>query len=191
MRKIATWLLASLDGVIESPETWQQPYATAEMGEVAASGMSGSGTLLFGRKTYQKFVQFWPHQGSDVPFADVMNKSQKLVVSNTLKTVDWANSTLVSGDVLAEIRRIKSKPGKDIVILGSGMLVRSLLQAQLIDRLQILVHPLVLGRGQKLFEQEGDRVPLQLLESKTLKTGIVSLTYAPAPPTSETESQGN
>jgi len=122
-----------------------------------------------------------------VPFADVMNKSQKLVVSNTLKTVDWANTTLVSGDVLAEIRRIKNEPGSDIVILGSGMLVRSLLQEQLIDSLQILVHPLVLGRGQKLFVNEGERVPLTLVDSKTLRTGIVSLTYAPAPPAPEPE----
>ena len=181
MRKIVTWLMMSLDGVIESPEAWQRPYATEEMGEIIAGSMGNTDTLLFGRKTYEKFAGFWPYQSNDVPFAEVMNTRPKLVVSNTLKTVDWQHSTLVHGDAAQELTKIKHLPGKDIVILGSGMLVRSLLHADVLDVLQVLVHPLILGSGDRLFDGETGRKPLQLIESRTLNTGIMALTYVPDP----------
>jgi dihydrofolate reductase len=109
-----------------------------------------------------------------------MNNTPKLVVSNTLKTADWQNSTLIRGDVAQELRRRKAEPGKDISIVGSPTLVRSLLRDGVLDELRLLVHPIVVGRGKRLFEGEGSQVPLKLVDAKTFSTGVLSLIYTPA-----------
>ena len=142
--------------------------------------MQAADTLLFGRQTYQEFESYWPQQGSEVELADYFNNTPKLVVSNTLKTVEWQNSTLISGDVAAELTRIKSLPGKDIAMVGSGKLVTSLLREGVLDELRLLVHPIAVNSGKRLFETETDRIPLTLLSSKTLSTGVLALTYAHA-----------
>ncbi|HEV8282617.1 MAG TPA: dihydrofolate reductase family protein [Candidatus Limnocylindrales bacterium] len=180
MRKIIAGLFISLDGVVEAPETWHFPYFNEEMGEAVAAQAEQSDTMLLGRKTYQEFAAYWPNQSSEEPFADVMNDTSKLVASTTLKEVAWQNSTLIEGDVVTALTRIKQDPGRDISITGSPTLVRSLLRAGVLDELRLLVHPIVVGHGKRLFEAEDQPIPLRLIEAKTFTTGVQAMTYAPA-----------
>jgi dihydrofolate reductase len=181
MRKIVAGLFVSLDGVMEAPEKWHFPYFNDEMGAEVGAQMEGADTLLLGRRTYEEFASYWPHQGSDVEMADFMNGIPKLVVSNTLKALDWQNSTLISGDVAGALRQLKQQPGKNLSITGSATLVRSLLRDNLLDELNLLVHPLVVGSGKRLFQDVGAQVPLKLANSTTFSTGVLSLKYVPAP----------
>ena len=152
MRKIVAGLFISLDGVFEAPDQWHFPYFNDEMGEAVGAQMAAADTMLLGRVTYQEFASYWPHQSSDVGLADVMNTTPKVVVSTTLDSVDeWQNSTLIKGNVVEEITKLKQQPGKDIGVTGSGMLIRSLLRNNLLDELQLLVHPIVVGSGKRLF----------------------------------------
>jgi len=177
VRKIVAGLFISLDGVVESPDQWHFPYFDEEMGQEVGALMAASDTILLGRRTYQDFAGYWPHQPSDVPPADYMNNTPKVVVSTTLKTLEWQNSTLISGNLAEELGKLKQQPGKNIGITGSGTLVRSLLRDGLLDELHLLVHPIVVGSGKRLFEQGSGRVPLKLVESKTFSTGVLALTY--------------
>jgi dihydrofolate reductase len=180
MRKIVAGLFISLDGVVESPEKWHFPYFNDEMGAAVGAGMASSDAMLLGRQTYQEFASYWPHQGNDVPGAEHMNTIPKLVVSNRLDKVEWQNSTLIKGNVAEELTRLKQQPGKNIQIVGSGTLVRSLLRDGVLDELGLLVHPIVVGRGKRLFDDMAEQVGLQLVDAKTFSTGVLSLTYAPA-----------
>lgn len=180
MRKIVAGLFMSLDGVVEAPERWHFPYFNDEMGEIVRSQMASSDTMLLGRRTYEEFAAYWADKGSDVELADEINGTPKLVASTSLTSVEWRNSTLIEGDLGRALRRLKDQPGKDISITGSPTLVRSLLADGLLDELRLLVHPIVVGSGKRLFDV-GETVSLQLLESRTLATGVVYLKYAPAP----------
>jgi dihydrofolate reductase len=180
MRKIVATLFISLDGVVESPDKWHFPYFNDEMGETVGALMAAADTMLLGRRTYEAFASYWPNQASDVPPADYMNNTPKIVVSTTLKTVEWQNSTLINGNVTQELNKLKQQPGKNIGITGSGTLVRSLLQDNLLDELRLLVHPIVVGTGKRLFEDVSGQIPLKLVESKTFSTGVLALTYEPA-----------
>jgi dihydrofolate reductase len=180
MRKIVAGLFISLDGVVESPETWHFPYFNDEMGAAVGAQMAAADTMLLGRVTYQGFAEFWPNQGSDVEGADYMNSTPKLVASTTLDKVEWRNSTLIEGNVADALRKLKQEPGKNIGITGSVTLVRSLLRDGVLDELQLLVHPIVVGSGKRLFEDGGEQLPLTLVDSKTFSTGVVALTYRPA-----------
>ncbi len=180
MRKIVAGLFMSLDGVFESPEQWHFPYFNDEMGEAVGSQMAGSDCMLLGRVTYDEFAAYWPAQTSDGEageMADFMNETPKYVVSSTLQAADWQNTTLIDGaNAAAELTKLKQQPGKDISITGSGTLVRTLLRDGLLDELRLLVHPIVVGHGKRLFE-EGDQIPLTLVDSKTFGTGVLALTY--------------
>ncbi len=179
MRKIIAGLFISLDGVAEAPETWHFPYFNDEMGAAVSAIWERSDTMLLGRKTWEGFAAFWPHN-PDAEGADVMNGTPKLVVSNTLDTVDaWQNSTLLEGDPVKTLPEIKAGPGKDISIGGSLTLTRSLLQAELVDELHLLIHPIALGSGARLFDG-GEHVPLKLLSSTTFSTGVLHTVYGPA-----------
>ncbi len=180
MRKIVAGLFLSLDGVVEAPDQWHFPYWSDEMGEVIGSQMAAADTLLLGRVTYQEFAGYWPHQTGDEPMAAYMNSTPKLVVSTTLDTVEWQNSTLIKGNVVDELTRLKQQPGKNLSITGSATLVRSLLRDRLLDELQLLVHPIVVGRGKRLFADDGERVALTLVNARTFSTGVLHLTYQPA-----------
>ncbi|MCA1718670.1 MAG: dihydrofolate reductase family protein [Actinobacteria bacterium] len=181
MRKVTAGLFVSLDGVTESPEKWQLPYFNDEMGEAIGAAMAAADAMLLGRVTYQEFASYWPGVSSeDQPFADYMNNTPKYVVSTSLDTVEWNNSTLIKGNVAAEIARLKQQPGKNIGITGSATLVQSLLQDDLLDELGLMVHPVVVGSGKRLFEDGGALKELKLVDSKTFSTGVVSLTYQPA-----------
>lgn len=180
MRKIVAGLFISLDGVYESPQDWHFPYFNDEMGAVVGAQIAGGDTMLLGRKTYEEFASYWPHQGSEVELADQMNGIPKLVVSTTLDTVEWQNSTLIKGNVAEELTRLKGQPGKNINITGSGKLIGTLLRDGVLDELHLLVHPIVVGQGKRLFDGLGAQVKLQLADSRTLSTGVMVLTYVPA-----------
>ena len=180
MRKIVAGLFISLDGVYEAPHEWHFPYFNDEMGAAVGAAMAAGDAMLLGRRTYEEFASYWPHQGSDVEVAALMNATPKLVVSTTLDKVEWQNSTLIKGNVAEELTRLKQQPGKNITITGSGTLVRSLLREGVLDELQLLVHPLVVGHGKRLFDDIGAQVPLTLTDSRTLSTGVMVLTYVPA-----------
>jgi dihydrofolate reductase len=180
MRRVVAVELVSVDGVMESPETWAFPYSNEEMEEANASGMSASDALLLGRVTYEALAAFWPHQPGGTPMVDYINSVAKYVVSGTLEEpLEWNNSALIEGNVAEEIAKLKRRPGKDITILGSGALVRSLLGAGLLDELRLMIHPVILGRGKRLFEEGDDRRALELVDSKTFGTGVLYLTYRP------------
>jgi dihydrofolate reductase len=181
MRKVVASELVSLDGVMGSPQEWAFSYSNDEMEQANASGMAASDALLLGRATYQEFASYWPYQNSaDQPYTDYLNRTPKFVVSKTLEEpLEWQNSTLIKGDVAKEITELKRQPGKDITIIGSAALVQSLLRDGLLDELRLMVHPVVLGSGKRLFEDEGDQKALELLDSKTFSTGVLYLTYQP------------
>ncbi len=181
VRKVIVVELLSLDGVMESPEEWAFSYSNAEMEEANASGMAASDALLLGRVTYEHLAAFWPHQPGGTPIVDYINSVPKFVVSGTLEEpLEWNNSTLIKGNVAEEIAKLKRRLGKDITILGSGALVQSLLRKDLLEELRLMVHPLVLGGGRRLFEDGVDRKALELVDSRTFSTGVVYLTYQPA-----------
>ena len=184
MRKIVAGLFISLDGVFESPDQWHFPYFNDEMGEAIESQMADSDAMLLGRVTYEEFAAYWPTQTSDGEvgeMANFMNDTPKYVVSKTLTSAEWKNSTLIDGARIGEeLTRLKQQPGKNLSITGSGTLVRSLLRDGLLDELRLLIHPIVVGHGKHLFD-EGDQVPLTLVDSKTFSTGVLALTYQRAP----------
>jgi len=172
----------ALDGVMEKPEEWAFSYSNDEMEEANAAGMAASDAMLLGRLTYQVLAAYWPYQNSaEQPYTDYLNNTPKLVVSRSLQEpLEWQNSTLINGDVAQEITKLKQQPGKDISITGSGTLLRSLLAEDLLDELRLMVHPIVVGSGKRLFEEGGDQKALKLVDSKTFGTGVLYLTYQPA-----------
>ena len=181
MRKVVASEFVSLDGVVESPEKWHFPYFNDQMGDAIGAAMAASDAMLMGRVLYEEWAAFWPDQDPDEnPVAARMNGVRKYVVSTTLEEpLEWQNSTLIKGNVAEEISALKQRPGKDISILGSATLVRSLLRDDLLDELRLMVHPIVLGSGKRLFEDGGDQKDLKLVDSKTFRTGVLYLIYQP------------
>jgi dihydrofolate reductase len=174
---IKSGLFISLDGVVESPDQWHFPYFNDEMGAAVGAMMAGNDAMLLGRKTYDEFASYWPTADPGDPVTAQMNGARKYVVSTTLTNPAWENSTVVSGDVKAGIASLKA--GQQLGTTGSGTLVRWLLEQGLLDELHLLVHPLVVGKGKKLFD-DGTQVPLRLLSSATFSTGVLHLVYARA-----------
>ena len=181
MRKVVAVELVSVDGVMESPEEWAFSYSNDEMEAANASGMAASDALLLGRVTYEGLAAFWPNQPGGTPMVNYLNSVPKFVVSETLEEpLEWNNSTLIKGNVAEGIAELKRRPGKDITIIGSAAFVRSLLRDGLLDELRLMVHPVVLGSGKRLFEDGGDWQALELVDSRTFESGVVYLTYRPA-----------
>jgi dihydrofolate reductase len=150
------------------------------MGRVAAEGMAGPRALLLGRRTYEDFHGFWPHQ-TDNPFTEVLDNTRKYVASTTLREpLGWRNSTLLEGDAAEAVARLKEQAGEDLTVLGSGELVQALRRRDLVDRYVLLVHPLVLGSGRRLFPDGGPAATLRLVDSVTTTTGVIIATYQPA-----------
>jgi dihydrofolate reductase len=182
MRKVVASEFVSLDGVVESPEKWHFPYFNDQMGDAIGAAMASSDSMLMGRVLYEEWAAFWPNQDPDEnPVAARMNGVRKYVVSTTLEEpLEWQNSTSIGDNVAEEISRLKEQPGKDISISGSPTLVRSLLEEDLLDELRLMVHPIVVGSGKRLFEDGGDQKALQLVDSKIFSTGVLYLSYQPA-----------
>jgi dihydrofolate reductase len=183
MRKIVAGEFVSLDGVMEAPDQWHFPYFNDEMGEAVGSQIANTDAMLLGRVTFQEFASFWPGATDEETggMASNMNGAQKYVVSTTLDDVSaWQNSTLINGDIMGELARLKEQPGKDIGITGSATLVQSLLEAGMLDELRLLVHPIVVGHGKRIFREESKTTGLELVDAKTFSTGVMYLTYQPA-----------
>jgi dihydrofolate reductase len=188
MSKVVVFMNLTLDGVMQAPGRpdedrrggfehggWAIPYATMEAAE---ESMSYTGALLLGRRTYEDFYAVWPNR-TDNPFTAVLNNTQKYVASNTLsEPLSWSNSTLLKGDAAEAVARLKEEPDKDLVVLGSGELVQSLMRGNLVDEYVLLIHPLVLGSGRRLFTDGGTFAALRLVATRTTTTGVVIATYA-------------
>lgn len=177
MRRIVSGLFIALDGVAEAPNVWEEHF-DEDMGEAMNAQLDAQDAVLMGRVTYQEWVEYWPNS-TDEPFASYINNIPKYVVSTTLQSVDWNNSTLVNGDLTEELTRLKQQPGKNIGVAGSPGLVHSLIQQDLLDELVLMVHPVVAGKGKKLF-QDGDVLKrMKLISSRASRTGTMILTYQP------------
>jgi dihydrofolate reductase len=177
MRKIVVGEFLSADGVMEAPDTWQFPFQTEELGAITERQIRDADAFLLGRVTYELFAGYWPTlTHNEFGVADKLNSAPKYVVSTTLQKADWNNSTQIKSNVIEEIRKLKEQPGSMIGIIGSATLVHSLLDAGLIDEIQVLVHPIVLGKGTRLFV-DGYHSPLKLADSKILPNGVVFLSY--------------
>jgi dihydrofolate reductase len=180
MRKIVSSLFISLDGVVESPDQWTPAYWSDDLGEAMGRLMGSSDAMLLGRITYEEFAPAWSaREMADDPGADFMNNTPKFVVSKTLESADWTNSTVVRGDLAEEVGKLKQQPGGDITISGSGTLVRSLLADGLVDELHLFVHPVVVGHGKRLFPEGVPEQALKLASATAFGTGVVHLAYQP------------
>ena len=193
MSKLVVFESITLDGVMQAPGRpdedrrggfehggWGVAYSDPSLGRAAAEGMSQPGALLLGRRTYEDFYAVWPKR-TDSPFSEVLNKRQKYVASRTLQEpLPWMNSTLLKGDVADTVPRLKQQEIGVLTVLGSGQLVRSLMQHNLIDQYVLLIHPLVLGTGRRLFGDGAQPAKLALVDSKTTTNGVIVATYQPA-----------
>ena len=188
MTRVVVFMNLTLDGVMQAPGRpdedarggfthggWAIPYADPVMGRVAAESMAATGALLLGRRTYEDFYAVWPNR-KDNPFTEVLNNSRKYVASTTLtEPLPWKNSTLLKGDAAKAVAELKGRPGKDIVVLGSGALLQSLMSNNLIDAYVLQIHPLVLGSGRRLFND--GPLDLRLVDTRATPTGVVIATY--------------
>ena len=182
MRKLVASFFISLDGVVQGPGPedgfdlagWTMPYWDDDIAAFVQAGMGAADTLLLGRVTYQGFAAAFA--SSTGPDAEIMNNYRKYVVSTTLEQAEWTNSSLIKGNVAEEVAKLKQQPGRDIGMSGSGTLVQSLLQAGLIDELNLLIYPVVLGSGKRLF-QDGSNLTLKLKQSKTSSSGVLLTSY--------------
>lgn len=178
MGKIVSSFFISLDGVVEAPDQWHFPYFNDEMAGAIGKAAETTDAFLMGRVVYEEWAGYWP-TSTDEPFASFLNNTPKYVVSRTLQEATWNNTTIINGDVAAALRDVKDRTRRDIGMSGSATLVRWLLANGLLDRLNLLVHPIVVGKGQRLFEDTPTH-PLQLLSQETFSTGVLNLAYAPA-----------
>lgn len=193
MTRIVAFESVTLDGVMQAPGRpdedrrggfelggWAVPYAGPETGKAAQRSMDSTGGILLGRRTYEDFHGFWPKQ-ADNPFTKILDDSLKYVASTTLREpLPWQNSRLLEGDATGAVARLRTQPGKDIVILGSGELVQALTRHGLIDEYILLIHPLMLGSGRRLFRDGGRPASLRLVDTTTTASGVIIATYQPA-----------
>ena len=179
MRLVATEYL-SLDGVFEEPGHWSGPWFNDEAGQFKWDELQASDAQLLGRKTYEGFASAWPTMEGVGEFGVKMNTMPKYVVSSTLKNPEWSGSKVISGDVGAEVRKLKKQPGRDLLLAGSGQLFNALMELNLIDLYRFMVHPVVLGKGKRLFADGVEKTPLKLTDTRRFASGIVILEFAPA-----------
>jgi len=177
MRKIIVSEFMTLDGVIENP-MWSMKYWNDQIADFKASEMAAVDSLLLGRVTYEGFAAAWPQRQGQDAYADKMNSMPKYVVTTTLAEGSWTNSRLIRENVVEEIHRLKGQPGDDILIFGSGALINSLVPHGLIDEYRLLVYPLVLGSGQRLFS-DGTNTRLRLVDATPFDSGAVAMIYRP------------
>jgi dihydrofolate reductase len=194
MAKIVVSEFLTLDGVMQAPGDpnedrsggfdqggWQLKYFDEAFGQFVTHGFEEADALLLGRRTYDIFAAYWPNAAADDPIAGTMNGFRKYVVSRSLtEPLTWQNSTLIKGDVPAAIAKLKAEPGKDIQVIGSGELAQTLMEHDLVDEYRLMIHPLVLGKGKRLFRDETALTRLRLVASSATTTGVLLLTYVPA-----------
>jgi dihydrofolate reductase len=186
VRKVIASEFVSLDGVMEDP-SWTFQFSSDEQQKFKFDELFASDALLMGRVTYEGFAAAWPGRTDEAGFAERMNGLPKYVVSRTLEEpLEWDNSTLIEGDVAEAVAGLKQQPGQDVLIYGSGELVSTLMQHDLIDEYRLMVFPVVVGGGKRLFEDAAETTVLKLVDTKTFDSGVVVLTYEPA----EKEAEG-
>lgn len=177
MRKVVVAEFLSLDGVMDEP-AWTVPYWNDEIAKFKYDELFASDAHLLGRVTYQGFAAAWPSRTDEQGFADRMNSLPKYVVSTTLEKVEWNNSHLIKKNVVEEISRLKQQPGQDILVAGSATLVNTLVEHDLVDEYHLLIYPVVLGQGKRLFK-DGSKTTLKLVETKSFSSGVVAHIYQP------------
>src|SRR5579859_153593 len=188
MRKVVVTEYVTLDGVFGDPGGaegfehggWSFQFWNEEAAKFKFDELFASDALLLGRVTYEGFAKAWPTMKDEGGFADRMNSIPKYVVSTTLKEPEWNNSHLITGNIAEEVARLKQQEGKDILVAGSGELIHTLMQHDLIDEYRLMVHPVVLGSGKRLFSEGSDKTVLKLVDTKLFSSGIVVLYYQPA-----------
>ncbi|HEY8325181.1 MAG TPA: dihydrofolate reductase family protein [Ktedonobacterales bacterium] len=188
MRRVVVSEFLTLDGVMEDPggqsefkhKGWSRPYWDDEIGKFKFDELMAADALLLGRVTYQGFAAAWPSAKDEAGFADRMNGIAKYVASTTLNRADWNNSTIIKSDVAQEVGNLKRQDGQDILIGGSGQLIQTLAQQNLIDDYYLLVYPVVLGSGKRLF-RDGTEATLKLIETRSYNSGVVLVHYQAAP----------
>ena len=190
MRKITAGLFISLDGVVEEPGDWHFPYFNDEMGAAVDATLGAADTVLLGRKTYDSFAGAWPEREAageeDAPFAKKLGDARKIVVSNQQLEFTWRNSEQLKGDLVEAAAALKNEQSdSDIAISGSVSVVRQLLAAGLLDELHLLVHPIAVRKGMRLFDEGESPIPLTLISCETFKTGVLNLAYGPAESTGD------
>ena len=182
MRKITAGLFISLDGVVEAPDQWHFPYFNDEMGAAVDATLGAADTVLFGRETYDSFAGAWPEREEageeDAGLAKKLGDVRKIVVSNQKLEFTWRNSEQLEGDLVEAVTALKNEPGGNIGMSGSVSVVRQLLAAGLLDELNLLVHPIAVRKGMRLFD-EGTPIPLRLISAETFETGVLNLVYGP------------
>jgi dihydrofolate reductase len=191
MKKIIAGLFISLDGVVEAPDQWHFPYFNDEMGAAVSATLGAADTMLFGRVTYDSFAGAWPERElageEDAGFAKTLGDLRKIVVSRQELEFTWRNSEQLRGDLVAAVTALKAEPGPGAIgMSGSPSVVRQLLAAGLLDELHLLVHPIAVRHGIRLFDEGESTVPLRLISSETFTTGVLSLVYGPAEATTAT-----
>ena len=179
MRKLVVSEFVTLDGVAEEPGKWSFPFWSEEISKFKFDELFSSDALLLGRVTYQGFAAAWPSMTDEAGYAKRMNSFPKHVVSRTLEKLEWNNSHLIKGDVERELSKLKQQPGQDLLVFGSGQLVHALMQYELVDEYRLLVYPIILGSGKRLFS-DANKATLKLVETKTFSSGVVLLRYQPS-----------
>jgi dihydrofolate reductase len=185
MRKITADLFISLDGVVENPQDWHFPYFNDEMGAAVDATLGAADTVLLGRKTYDSFAGAWPEREAageeDAGMAKALGDARKIVVSNQQLEFTWRNSEQLEGDLVDAVTALRNEPGDtNIVMSGSVSIVRQLLAAGLMDELHLLVHPIAVRKGMRLFDDSESPIPLTLISSETFENGVLNLVYGPA-----------
>jgi dihydrofolate reductase len=191
--RLTTTTFLTLDGVMQGPGApdedrsggfehggWLVPYADDDMGQIMSDWFTGVDAFLLGRKTYELFAGHWPQVPDDNPIAAALNGLPKHVVSTTLESLDWRNSTLIGADIPARVQALKNQPGRELQVHGSGELIRTLIAHNLIDEYRFLIYPVFLGKGRRLFEDPALAGAMRLIDSRTTKAGVVVLAYEPA-----------
>ncbi|MEO3777263.1 dihydrofolate reductase family protein [Micromonospora sp. B11E3] len=187
MKTIKAGLFISLDGVVEAPDQWHFPYFNDEMGAAVDATLGAADVLLLGRRTYDSFAGAWPDReaagGDDAPFARKLGDTRKIVVSRQRLQFTWRNSEQLRGDLVEAVTALKKEPGDGTIgMSGSVSVVRQLLDAGLLDELHLLVHPIAVRRGMRLFDEGLPPIPLTLISSQVFQTGVLNLVYGPAGP---------
>jgi dihydrofolate reductase len=189
MRKITAGLFIALDGVVEAPDQWHFPYFNDEMGAAVDATLGAADTVLFGRKTYDSFAGAWPEREEageeDAGLAKKLGDVRKIVVSNEKIEFTWRNSEQLEGDLIEAVTALKNEPGGNIGMSGSVSVVRQLLDAGLVDELHLLVHPIAVRKGMRLFDEGETPIPLRLISSETFETGVQNLVYGPVESTGD------
>jgi dihydrofolate reductase len=180
MRKVVSGLFISVDGIVQAPNEWQFDSFDADLGVEMTTMIAETDTILLGRVTYQEWAGYWP-TSTDEPFATFINNTPKYVFSTTLSEseVTWQNTTLVQGDLTQAITKLKQQPGKNITVTGSPSLAKSLIDHNLLDELTLMIHPVVVGKGKRLFPEGTDLKRLSLVSHRITGSGVAILTYQP------------